>query len=92
MFIYLNDVSFGGETNFPQLLKDNGVDEQTSLKIVPKAGTGIIFFPSKLPTSMDGDGGGLGENVQHESLPVLEGEKWIIQQWAWSGRYVGPSA
>jgi hypothetical protein len=91
IFVYLNDVpaSAGGATAFPHAPLG---DAATPLRVVPKAGRGIVFFPAKLSVSVDSDHGGLAERVLHESEILKEGEKWIVQLWLWGGNYIGPGS
>ena len=75
--VYLNDVNFGGETRF------NDID----LDVKPKKGMALIFFPGLLPTSKKNPGHP-ADNTMHEALPPRGEEKWILQQWVWSGPYL----
>ena len=75
--VYLNDVESGGSTRF------NDID----LDVKPKKGMALIFFPGLLPTSKKNPGHP-ADNTTHEALPPLGEEKWILQQWVWSGPYL----
>ena len=81
--IYLNTVVLGGETIFPQqsfsnvlLNTDLGVTRRvcrdhvspSTLKIRPKRGRAVIFYPSD-PRTL------------HGSCPVVFGYKYVAQQW-----------
>lgn len=48
----------------------------------------LLFFPGLLPTSKKNPGKE-ADNTKHEALPPIDGEKWILQQWVWSGPYLG---
>ena len=80
VIMYLNDVPRGGETRFTETLP--------VIDVAPKQGRAVVFFPARVP-SAGTDPGGLAANVEHEARPVLEGEKWIAQQWVWSHTYTG---
>ena len=82
LFIYLNDVERGGATVFTKL--------DPVVKIQPRQGMAVVFFPAKLP-GYEADPGGLAEGVMHESEVAVD-EKWILQQFLWSGAYTGPGA
>lgn len=77
IIVYLNDVNSGGETRF------NDID----LDVKPKKGSALIFFPGLLPTSKKNPGHPT-DNTTHEALPPRGEEKWILQQWVWSGPYL----
>ena len=66
---YLNDVEEGGETGFPKL----GVD------IPPKKGDAVVFH-NTLPI-----GAGTRPKIHprslHGGMPVLKGEKWMVNLW-----------
>ena len=76
VIVYLNDVHSGGETRF------NDID----IDIKPKKGMALIFFPGLIPTSKKP--GHPADNTTHEALPPIGEEKWILQQWVWSGPYL----
>ena len=73
VLIYLNEVDEGGETRFNDL----------NLDIKPKKGMALIFFPGNLPNDLNP--GKPSENVTHEGRQPINCEKWILQQWCWSG-------
>jgi len=75
--VYLNDVNSGGETRF------NDID----IDVKPEKGMALLFFPGLLPTSKKNPGYP-SDNTTHEALPPLGEEKWILQQWVWSGPYL----
>jgi prolyl 4-hydroxylase len=77
MFVYLNDVNEGGETRF--------TDVVPALDVKPVRGTAVLFFPALLPDAPSTPGA-TAANVMHEGRPVVD-EKWILQQWCWSGPY-----
>ena len=66
---YLNDVEEGGETGFPKL----GID------IPPKKGDAVVFH-NTLPI-----GAGTHPKIHprslHGGMPVLKGEKWMVNLW-----------
>ncbi|GMH71125.1 hypothetical protein TrLO_g13268 [Triparma laevis f. longispina] len=82
IFVYLNDVEEGGETRFTQ------TDPEIFIK--PKKGMAVLFFPAKMPDD-EKDPGGLAEGLMHESVTAVD-EKWILQQFVWSGKYIGVGA
>ncbi|GKY93301.1 hypothetical protein MPSEU_000297600 [Mayamaea pseudoterrestris] len=73
ILFYLNDDFTGGETSFPRWL--NGETDRP-LKVKPEKGKAVLFY-SMLPD------GNYDERSQHASLPVKEGEKWLINLWVW---------
>lgn len=77
VLVYLNDVNSGGETRFNDL----------NIDIKPKKGMALIFFPGLLPTSKKNPGC-KSEKTTHEALPPKGEEKWILQQWIWSGPFI----
>uniref|UniRef100_A0A7S1XMC5 Fe2OG dioxygenase domain-containing protein n=2 Tax=Phaeomonas parva TaxID=124430 RepID=A0A7S1XMC5_9STRA len=66
LLVYLNDVENGGATVF----RDLGLDG-APLKVQPKKGRALLFFPSDNGGRPDGRTG-------HQAEPAL-GEKWICQ-------------
>ena len=82
VIVYLSDVPRGGETRFTETVPVTDV--------APVAGKAVIFFPARLPSAPT-DPGGLAARVEHEARPVIEGVKWIAQQWVWSHPYRGYS-
>ena len=75
--VYLNDVNSGGETRFNDI----------NIDIKPEKGMALLFFPGLLPTSKKNPGEA-ADNTKHEALPPIDEEKWILQQWVWSGPYL----
>ena len=73
VLIYLNEVSNGGETTFPKL----------ELSFSPSPGKAIIFnncqpaSTVRHPLSI------------HQSMPVIQGEKWVANIWFWSAPILG---
>jgi prolyl 4-hydroxylase len=63
VLIYLNDVSSGGGTYFPKL----------DLRVQPKLGKAVIFFPCSLNGQLD-------PLALHTAEPAVE-EKWVCQVW-----------
>ena len=79
VLVYLNDVGSGGETRF--------CDLTPPLDVNPKKGMALAFFPGMLPSASE-NAGGEARNVMHEGRPPVGCEKWIVQQWVWSGPYL----
>lgn len=86
VLVYLNDVEEGGATMFRDLTNDEEDDEtaeqqqQRPLKVQPKKGTALVFFPSAggVPnTPFDIRTLHAGEKVDPNS-PI---DKWIAQLW-----------
>ena len=86
LFVYLCDCSDGGATVFPMLgpsgeMRDpEALGGGPALSIQPKRGMGVIHFPSEMPLH----GGLRDERVCHEGAAAVS-EKWICQQWGWTG-------
>ena len=76
LIVYLNDCPCGGETHFTKL----------GVSVRPQKGMGLIHFPCYVPGSRQwAIDEAIGDpRTQHESLPVLAGEKWVVQQFCWS--------
>ena len=86
MIVYLNNVTFGGETIFPEgLWKDTGHFEiekdvrvsdcaATTLNARPMLGDAVIFW-SLYPSNKE------DHHSYHASCPVVEGEKWVMTTW-----------
>eukprot|EP00435_Cladocopium_sp_Y103_P007967 s2914_g2.t1 len=70
LFVYLNDVERGGETDFP--------NAEPPLRVQPTRGLAVIHFPSSLEYVSD------ARRTRHQSLPAVD-EKWIFATWMWSG-------
>ena len=68
--IYLNNVEEGGETHF----------YCPDIKVHPKRGDVVIFFPSFKDGTPD-------SATLHAGLPVIRGEKWIMTRWFRQGAY-----
>ena len=66
---YLNDVEEGGETGFPEL----GID------IPPKKGDAVVFH-NTLPIDA-GTHPKIHPRSLHGGMPVLKGEKWMVNLW-----------
>lgn len=73
LLLYLNEGVTGGETSFPVWAN---AKTSEGLKVVPKVGKAILFY-NLLPD------GNMDELSIHAALPVLKGEKWIINLWIW---------
>jgi prolyl 4-hydroxylase len=67
MFCYLNDCTAGGETAFPKL------DE---VQVTPQQGRLVVHFPCSVDLRED-------PQTEHESRPVISGEKWLLVTWVW---------
>ncbi|CAM9321988.1 unnamed protein product [Choristocarpus tenellus] len=75
VLVYLNDVGVGGCTCFPKL----------RLRIQPKRGMAVVFFPASLDGRLDVD-------ALHAAEPAVE-TKWVSQIWIRQQSYQGtPSA
>jgi prolyl 4-hydroxylase len=72
VLFYLNDDMKDGETAFPRWKHAETGDQ---LKVTPEVGKAILFY-SLLPD------GNMDELSEHAALPVIEGEKWLINMWA----------
>jgi len=73
LLLYLNDVGEGGETVFPRAISSEYHD---GISVKPKQGKAVLFYNS-LP---DGNKDDLS---QHQSKPVVRGEKWMANLWVW---------
>ena len=72
---YLNDCAEGGATRFNAL----------GLDVRPTRGMGLVFFPAFLDTATNaGLRGRCDPRVRHEGAPAVD-EKFICQQWGWTG-------
>ena len=72
LFVYLRDCAAGGATLFPHL--------DPPLHIQPRRGLGVVHFPARMPVG----GGNRDSRVGHEGTTAID-EKWICQQWGWTG-------
>jgi len=61
----------GGETSFPRAVN---AETKEPLKVVPEAGKAVLFY-SFLPD------GNLDDFSQHSAVPVIKGEKWLMNLW-----------
>eukprot|EP00586_Coscinodiscus_wailesii_P002810 CAMPEP_0172480864 /NCGR_PEP_ID=MMETSP1066-20121228/6362_1 /TAXON_ID=671091 /ORGANISM="Coscinodiscus wailesii, Strain CCMP2513" /LENGTH=399 /DNA_ID=CAMNT_0013242621 /DNA_START=18 /DNA_END=1217 /DNA_ORIENTATION=- len=77
VLLYLNEGMRGGETSFPRWVNAHTEDE---LKVAPKEGQAVLFY-SLLPD------GNMDDLSQHAALPVIEGEKWLMNLWVWEPIY-----
>lgn len=66
VFLYLNDVEAGGETDFPLL----------HLTVKPKLGRVLVW-----PSVLDGDPNAPDHWTQHQALPVTQGIKYGANAW-----------
>ena len=67
---YLNDVADGGGTDFPEL----------GFTIPPKKGDVVVFHNTK-ENEIASDYPMIHPNSLHAGMPVLSGEKWIVNLW-----------
>ena len=77
VFIYLNDVPAGGETEFVSL----------GVKVVPKAGR-VAIWPNIIRTAA----GDIIEHpdTHHRALPVKAGEKFAANKWVHAADFITP--
>jgi len=73
LLLYLNEGMDGGETEFPRWV--NGRTSK-GLRITPKKGLAVLFY-SQLPD------GNMDDLSHHAALPVIKGEKWLMNLWVW---------
>eukprot|EP00903_Cladosiphon_okamuranus_P015949 g14732.t1 len=71
VLVYLNDVASGGCTAFPQL----------GMKVQPKKGMAVVFFPATLEGILD-------SRLLHAAEPAID-TKWVSQIWIRQGPYSG---
>ena len=94
LLYYLNDVTLGGATAFPfahanATFQDSGPEFQrlcnlsaqcdSGVVVTPKMGTAVLWYSHRLD-----DGGQIGEidlRTYHGGCDVLDGEKWIANNW-----------
>lgn len=79
LLLYLNEGMEGGETSFPRAVN---AETKEPLKVVPEAGKAVLFY-SFLPD------GNLDDFSQHSAVPVIKGEKWLMNLWVWDPVYEG---
>jgi len=72
LLLYLNKVPKGGETSFPRW---QNAETFRPLDVAPDAPGKAVLFYSQLPD------GNMDDFSQHAALPVIEGEKWLINLW-----------
>jgi len=72
LLLYLNPTDKGGETAFPRY---SNAETFKPLRVAPDTPGKAVLFYSQLPD------GNLDELSQHAALPVVEGEKWLINLW-----------
>jgi len=91
--VYLNSVSYGGETIFPRTINDSDVDHtlvpnekpllkeicyrDDVLKVTPEGRSCLVFYNHLT----EEQGGELNPRSVHGSCPVISEEKWIAQIW-----------
>jgi prolyl 4-hydroxylase len=66
VFLYLNNVTLGGETDFPRL----------HLKVTPRVGRALLW-----PSVLDHDPNAPDWRTEHQALPVKEGIKYGANVW-----------
>ena len=79
VYLYLNDVKAGGETEFTTL--------KSKVKVTPKRGKALMFG-NVLNTNPDTPDG----RVRHRALPVEEGVKYGINVWFHQRDFKTPNA
>lgn len=77
LLLYLNEDLKGGETEFPRWI--NG-KTRSGYRAKPVQGKAVLFY-SQLPD------GNMDDLSHHAALPVIEGEKWLINLWVWDPTY-----
>lgn len=73
LLLYLNEGMQGGETSFPRWVN---AETRNALKAKPEKGKAVLFY-SFLPD------GNMDDLSQHAAVPVIKGEKWLINLWVW---------
>lgn len=76
LLLYLNNPAHpkaGGETSFPK-------SSEGPIKVHPGQGSAVLFYD----LLEDGNG---DEQSLHASLPVREGEKWLVNLWVWDPKF-----
>ena len=66
VFLYLNDVQEGGETNFPEL----------QVSVQPKCGRAVVW-----PSVLNEDYNAIDQRTDHQALPVVKGIKYGANAW-----------
>lgn len=84
LLVYLNDVENGGLTQFGQIKQTpmSSDHTNTALKIQPKLGDALLFFPADASGNFD-------ERTEHEGCPAID-EKWIARIWRHANRVPPP--
>ena len=84
LLVYLNDVENGGLTQFGQIKQTpmSSDNTNTALKIQPKLGDALLFFPADASGNFD-------ERTEHEGCPAID-EKWIARIWRHANRVPPP--
>jgi prolyl 4-hydroxylase len=85
VLVYLNDVSSGGHTAFPQLKggqhqhqhHQHGSASHQQLEIRPSRGTALVFFPATVDGHLD-------PRTLHAALPAVD-TKFVSQVWIRQG-------
>lgn len=77
LLLYLNKPELGGETSFPRWVNAETFRE---VRVKPVIGDAALFY-STLPD------GNHDDFSQHAALPLLKGEKWLINMWVWNPVY-----
>ncbi len=80
VLIYLNDVSSGGHTAFPQLAGHQGGQNhygQPQLEVKPTKGSALVFFPATVDGHLD-------PRTLHAALPAVD-TKFVSQIWIRQG-------
>ena len=79
LFCYLNTMmaaESGGETRFTKL--------PGPLSVAPEQGQAVIHFPNSIDLQED-------VRTEHESVPVVQGEKWLFVTWCWKHARADPA-
>jgi len=63
----------GGETRFPKAVNS---ENHQGLTVKPSKGKAVLFY-NMLPD------GNMDELSQHAALPVMDGEKYLLNFWIW---------
>lgn len=80
VYLYLNDVEEGGETNFNKIPAEGEEitedEEIIGLTVSPKRGRALIW-----PSTLDENPDQKDRRTTHQALPVLRGEKYGANAW-----------